>query len=60
MHGRTTLILSHRLTLVSRAERALVLDKGRIVEEGAVESLLCRDGVFRRLFASEASVETRA
>ncbi len=60
MAGRTTLILSHRLTLVAKAERALVLDKGKIVEEGTVEDLLSRNGAFRRLFGSEASVESRA
>jgi ATP-binding cassette subfamily B protein len=60
MNGRTTLILSHRLTLVAKSERVLVLENGKIVEEGKVEDLLSRDSAFRRLFGSEASVETRA
>jgi ATP-binding cassette subfamily B protein len=58
MLGRTTLILSHRLGIVSMAERVLVLDGGTIVEEGSVRELLRREGAFRKLFASEATVES--
>jgi ATP-binding cassette subfamily B protein len=58
MRGRTTLILSHRLSLVRMAERVLVLDEGRIVEEGTVEALLGRGGTFQRLFGAPA--EARA
>ena len=58
MRGCTTLILSHRLSLVSVAEHVLVLDRGKIVEEGSVQELLTRDGAFRKLFASEATVKS--
>jgi ATP-binding cassette subfamily B protein len=54
MKERTTIVLSHRLPLVKKAERVLVLEEGRIVEEGTVEGLL-RKGrgqtTFGRLFA---------
>lgn len=58
MRGRTTLVLSHRLSVVRIAERVLVLEGGRVVEEGTVESLLTRGGTFQRLFGRPA--EARA
>jgi ATP-binding cassette subfamily B protein len=50
---RTTLVLSHRIALVARAERVLVLDRGRVVQEGTVETLSSQGGTFARLFRSE-------
>jgi len=47
--GRTVFIIAHRLGTIRRANRVLVLDEGRLVEEGNYESLLAQDGVFRRL-----------
>jgi ATP-binding cassette subfamily B protein len=58
MRGCTTLILSHRSSLVSMAEHVLVLDRGRIAEEGSVRELLARNGAFRKLFASETTVKS--
>ncbi len=49
MQGRTTLVIAHRLSTVRRADRILVLDQGRIVEEGAHAELLTRPGLYRRL-----------
>ena len=40
MQGRTTLVIAHRLATVTRADRILVLDQGRLVEEGTHQSLL--------------------
>jgi ATP-binding cassette subfamily B protein len=51
--ARTTLILSHRFALVARADRVLVLEGGRVVQEGTVEILSSREGAFQRLFRSE-------
>ena len=44
--GRTTFIIAHRLSTIRRADRILVFDGGRIVEEGSFDTLLARDGRF--------------
>ncbi|MDQ2915288.1 MAG: ABC transporter ATP-binding protein/permease [Chloroflexota bacterium] len=50
MRGRTTIVIAHRLSTVERADRILVLDKGRIVEEGTHSELLTRGGLYHRLY----------
>ena len=50
--GRTALIIAHRLSTVSIADRVLVLERGRIVEDGPPASLLTGDGHFSALHAS--------
>jgi subfamily B ATP-binding cassette protein MsbA len=49
MEGRTTLVIAHRLSTVRRADRILVLDRGRLVESGSHQELLTRNGLYRRL-----------
>jgi ATP-binding cassette subfamily B protein len=49
MQGRTTLVIAHRLATVLSADRILVLDGGRIVEEGPHTSLIERGGIYSRL-----------
>jgi len=49
MRGRTTLVIAHRLATVLKADRILVMEAGRIVEEGDHASLLARGGVYARL-----------
>ncbi|MFL5128034.1 MAG: ATP-binding cassette domain-containing protein, partial [Microvirga sp.] len=51
MRGRTTLVIAHRLATIRAADRILVLDQGRLVEEGTHESLLTRGGLYARLAA---------
>jgi subfamily B ATP-binding cassette protein MsbA len=50
MSGRTTFVIAHRLTTVQRADRILVLNKGRIVEEGTHKSLMERKGLYQYLY----------
>jgi ATP-binding cassette, subfamily B, bacterial len=59
MVGRTTLVIAHRLATVTSADRILVLDQGRLVEEGTHQSLLGNGGIYARLaelqFATDAA-----
>ena len=59
MEGRTTLVIAHRLATVIRADRILVFDHGRLVEEGTHQTLIGRGGVYARLaelqFAPDAA-----
>src|SRR5438309_4176364 len=50
--GRTTLIATHRLATIHDVDRIVVLERGRIVEQGRGAELLARGGVYARLFAS--------
>ncbi|PYP32240.1 MAG: ABC transporter ATP-binding protein [Gemmatimonadetes bacterium] len=50
LKGRSTLIIAHRLSTVRRANRLVVLDRGRVVEEGTHVDLLARHGLYARLY----------
>ncbi len=48
--GRTSIVIAHRLSTVQYADRILVLDKGRIIEQGDHQELLASGGAYRRLY----------
>jgi ATP-binding cassette, subfamily B, multidrug efflux pump len=49
LHGRTSIIIAHRLSTVRRADEIVVVERGRIVQRGTEIELLAQDGPFRRL-----------
>jgi ATP-binding cassette subfamily B protein len=52
MNGRTTLIVTHRLATIHAVDRIVVLEDGRIVEQGTGAELVSRGGVYAKLYAS--------
>ncbi len=50
MQGRTTFVIAHRLSTVRRADRIIVMDEGRVVEEGTHKELLAAGGLYKQLY----------
>lgn len=55
MRGRTTILISHRLELACKADRVVVMDDARVVEQGTPAELAARDSAFATLFALRAN-----
>jgi ABC-type multidrug transport system fused ATPase/permease subunit len=53
MRGRTTFIIAHRLSTVRRANTIVVLDRGRIVEQGSHDELLQQDALYARMYRAQ-------
>jgi ATP-binding cassette subfamily B protein len=58
MAGRTTLVIAHRLATVLKADRIVVVDQGRIVEQGTHAELVRKDGLYARLAALQFAQES--
>jgi ATP-binding cassette subfamily B multidrug efflux pump len=54
MEGKTVVAIAHRLSTIAAMDRLIVLDHGRIIEEGAHRELLAREGVYARLWAHQS------
>lgn len=57
MEGRTTVIISHRVSSAKLADKIIVLDEGRIIEQGTNESLLAANGVYKELYEKQLTQE---
>ena len=53
MEGKTCFVIAHRLSTIRAADHILVLDGGRVVEQGTHDSLMARGGFYRRLYESQ-------
>ena len=54
MEGKTVVAIAHRLSTIAAMDRLIVLDKGKIVEEGSHQSLLAKQGLYARLWAHQS------
>lgn len=53
MDGKTVIAIAHRLSTIARMDKIIVLDRGRIIEEGTPDALLERDGLYARLWKQQ-------
>jgi len=60
MRGRTTIVIAHRLSTIERADRIVVLERGRMVEMGTHAELLAREGTYARLYRIQYATERNA
>lgn len=54
LEGRTAILIAHRLSTIQKVDRILVFNKGRLVEEGSHQELLKKEGIYSRLYQTQA------
>jgi ATP-binding cassette subfamily B protein len=54
MQGKTVLAIAHRLSTIAAMDRIIVMDHGRIVEDGSHEALLAKDGLYARYWKRQS------
>ena len=54
MEGRTAIVIAHRLSTIQRMDRIVVLEDGKIFEQGSHKELLEKNGVYARLWAHQS------
>jgi ATP-binding cassette, subfamily B, bacterial len=54
MKGRTSIVIAHRLSTIARLDRIIVLDNGKIVEQGSHAKLLANNGIYAKLWAHQS------
>ena len=60
MHGRTSIIIAKRLSTIKGADRIIILDNGRIAEQGTPQELHAKGGLYRRLFENQFAIEKKS
>ncbi|HTB34533.1 MAG TPA: ATP-binding cassette domain-containing protein, partial [bacterium] len=60
MHGRSSLVIAHRLSTIRSADRIVVLDAGRVAEEGKHAELLANNGLYAKLYHLQFADQERA
>ena len=53
MNGRTAFVIAHRLSTIRQADQLLVIDNGRIIEQGTHDSLLAKNGFYTNLYMNQ-------
>ena len=60
VRGRTTIAVAHRLSTLRKADRLVVLERGRVVEVGNHDALIEKDGVYARLYEAQTRQQAEA